>query len=149
MKKIFKTFIKQVYFFSLPEKYWKLKLPHKLPPKKEPLPVTGLPMLGFLEQEVSTALISSLTACGNFKPKYPFISSSRSALLYVAYHLKGEPQKSMFSFSVIISLVSDLLYNHNLFLFLSLFSYYLVVTSSQSISSFHRHDQLYFMLLII
>ena len=77
-------------FLSLPEKYWNLELPHKLPPRKDPLPVTGLPMLGYMEQGVAAALISSLTAAGNFKPKYPFISSSRSALLYVAYHLKGE-----------------------------------------------------------
>lgn len=75
---------------SLPEKYWNLKLPHKLPPHKKPMPLTGLPMLGYMEQGVATALIAALTAAGNFKPKYPFISSTRSALLYVAYHLKGE-----------------------------------------------------------
>ena len=49
-------------------------------------------MLGYMEQGVAAALIAALTATGNFKPKYPFVSSSRSALLYVAYHLKGEWQ---------------------------------------------------------
>ena len=73
-----------------PEKYYDLKLPHKLPPAKEPLPVTGLPMLGYMEQSCATALVKALTACGNFKPKYPFLCSSRSALMYVAYHLKGK-----------------------------------------------------------
>lgn len=72
-----------------PEKYWQLKLPQKLPPKKEPLVVTGLPMLGYMEQTVATAVTKALTAVGNAKPKYPFLTSSRSALIYVAYHLKG------------------------------------------------------------
>merc|ERR1719422_161244 len=79
---------------SLPEKYCNLKLPHKLPPRKEPLPVTGLPMLGYMEQGVAAALIAALTAAGNFKPKYPFIHPSRSALLYVAFHLKAFNPKS-------------------------------------------------------
>ncbi len=79
-----------MYFFRLPETYWNLKLPHKLPPKKSPLPVTGLPMLGYMEQTVSQAITKALTAVGNFKPKYPFLDPSKSALVYVAYHLKGQ-----------------------------------------------------------
>ena len=74
----------------MPEKYWNLKLPHKLPPRKELLTVTALPMLGYMEQTVATAITKSLTAVGSFKPKYPFLSPSKSALIYVAYHLKGE-----------------------------------------------------------
>lgn len=85
---------KLLKFMSLPEKYCDLKLPHKLPPRKDPLPVTGLPMLGYMEQEVASALITALTACGNFKPKYPFLSPARSSLLYVAYHLKAYNPKS-------------------------------------------------------
>ena len=77
------------HFFRLPEKYWDLKLPHKLPPLKSTMPVTDLPMLGYMEQTVSKAITTALTAVGNFKPKYPFLSTSRSSLLYVAYHLKG------------------------------------------------------------
>lgn len=74
----------------MPEKYWNLKLPHKLPPKKQPLSVTGLPMLGYMEQSVANAISKACTAAGNFKPKYPFLSATKSALVYVAFHLKGE-----------------------------------------------------------
>ena len=74
----------------LPEKYWQLKLPHKLPPKKEPVQVTNLPMLGYMEQTVAQGITKALTAAGNFKPKYPFLTPSRSALVYVAFHLKGK-----------------------------------------------------------
>jgi adenylate/nucleoside-diphosphate kinase len=65
-------------------------LPHKLPPPKDALPVTGLPMLGYLEQTAATNLVKALTSVGNFKPKYPFLTPARSAQLYVAYHLKGK-----------------------------------------------------------
>ncbi|XP_033125059.1 adenylate kinase 9-like isoform X4 [Anneissia japonica] len=81
-------------FLRTPEKYYNLKLPHKLPPKQDPLLVTSLPMLGYMEQTLSTAITKSLTAVGCFKPKYPFVSASRSALLYVAYHLKAYNPKS-------------------------------------------------------
>ena len=74
----------------LPEEYWDLTLPHKLPPRTAPLPVQGLPMLGYMEQTVAQAITKALTAVGNFKPKYPFLSSSRSAEIYIAYHLKGK-----------------------------------------------------------
>jgi len=73
-----------------PQKYWNLSLPHKLPPKKDPLTVTALPMLGYLEQTVSTSITKALTAVGNVKPKYPFMNATQSALVYVAYHLKGK-----------------------------------------------------------
>lgn len=64
-------------------------LPTKLPPLRQPLPVTSLPMLGYLEQAVSAAIINALSAVGARKPKFPFLDSTKSALLYVAYHLKG------------------------------------------------------------
>ena len=64
-------------------------MPHKLPPKTVPITVTGLPMLGYMEQSVAHAIQKALTAAGNFKPKYPFLSATKSALVYVAYHLKG------------------------------------------------------------
>jgi len=47
-------------------------------------------MLGYMEQSVATALTKALTAVGCFKPKYPFVDSKKSALLYIAYHLKGK-----------------------------------------------------------
>ena len=67
-----------------------MKLPHKLPPKQVSIPVTNLPMLGYMEQTVSHAIQKALTSCGNFKPKYPFMTATKSALVYIAFHLKGE-----------------------------------------------------------
>jgi len=72
-----------------PDKYSNLKLPHKLPPKREPMVVSSLPMLGYLEQTVAVAITKAMTAVGTVKPKYPFLSASKSALIYVAFHLKG------------------------------------------------------------
>ncbi|BFZ09241.1 hypothetical protein BsWGS_12280 [Bradybaena similaris] len=81
-------------FMRQPEKYANLLLPHKLPPAPEDMPLQNLPMLGFMEQTCAVAMIKALTAAGNVKPKYPFISSTRSALIYVAYHLKAFNPKS-------------------------------------------------------
>ena len=67
-----------------------MKLPHKLPPKQVSIPVTNLPMLGYMEQTVAHSIQKALTAVGNFKPKFPFLSASKSALVYVACHLKGQ-----------------------------------------------------------
>ena len=78
-----------VYLFRLPKKYSSLTLPQKLPPKREPISLSSLPMLGYMEQTVAAAVIKALTAVGNLKPKFPFLSAKRSAVLYVAYHLKG------------------------------------------------------------
>ncbi|XP_078460274.1 adenylate kinase 9 [Lampetra planeri] len=75
-------------FLKLPEKYSDIKLPKKLPPKRVPISLTSLPMLGYLEQGLSTALVKALSAVGCLKPKYPFLSLHRSALLLVAFHLK-------------------------------------------------------------
>jgi len=46
-------------------------------------------MLGYLEQTVAAAVTQSLLAVGSAKPKYPFISATRSALVYMALHLKA------------------------------------------------------------
>ena len=47
-------------------------------------------MLGYLEQSVTTAIIDSLSAIGTIKPKFPFLSSTNSAIYYVALYLKGK-----------------------------------------------------------
>ena len=73
-----------------PHQYLNLKLPHKLPPKREPMAVNSLPMLGYLEQTVAVSITKAMTAVGTVKPKYPFLSASKSALIYVAFHLKGK-----------------------------------------------------------
>lgn len=65
-------------------------IPSKLPPLKQPVPVTSLPMLGYLEQTAATAVINSLSTVGAMKPKFPFLSSTSSALVFVSYHLKGK-----------------------------------------------------------
>lgn len=74
---------------SNPEKYVHLKLPSKLPPMKVTIPVRELPLPGYLEQTVAYALRTALATCAAFRPKYPFISPERSALIYTALQLKG------------------------------------------------------------
>ncbi|KAM5165186.1 adenylate kinase 9 [Mantella aurantiaca] len=86
---IFESEEKLQKFMRLPEQYWNHKLPSKLPPKMEPIVLTSLPLTGYLEQGVATALIKALNDVGCLKPKYPFLSVKRSALLYIAYHLKA------------------------------------------------------------
>ena len=76
-------------FLRKPEIYGKLKLPHKLPPVAKKMDVFSLPMTGFLEQTVSELVKKALNEVGNYKPKFPFLSPTRSSLLYLAYYLKG------------------------------------------------------------
>ncbi|KAG8123953.1 hypothetical protein E2320_019386, partial [Naja naja] len=86
---IFENEEKLQMFMRKPEKYWNLTLPHKLPPLKEPIVLTALPLTGYLEQGVATALIKAMNAVGCLKPKFPYLSVKRTALLFIAYHLKA------------------------------------------------------------
>ncbi|KAK4824340.1 hypothetical protein QYF61_013675 [Mycteria americana] len=103
-----------IYLVRLPEKYWNLKLPRKLPPIKEPILLTALPLAGYLEQAsfcfsilkhdfamysishpgVATSLIKALSEVGCLKPKFPFLSVKKTALLFVACHLKAHNPRS-------------------------------------------------------
>uniref|UniRef100_A0A8C0X5J1 Cilia- and flagella-associated protein 206 n=1 Tax=Castor canadensis TaxID=51338 RepID=A0A8C0X5J1_CASCN len=76
-------------FLRKPMNYWDQKLPNKLPPLKEPISLTSLPLPGYLEQGTATSLIKAMNAAGCLKPKFPFLSIRRSALLYIALHLKA------------------------------------------------------------
>ncbi|XP_069014339.1 adenylate kinase 9 [Embiotoca jacksoni] len=91
---LFETKEKQEKFMRTPETYWDQRLPSKVPPLCEPVQLTSLPTLGYVEQEISRPVIKALTAAGCFKPKYPFLSIERSVLLYVAYYLKAFNHKS-------------------------------------------------------
>lgn len=81
-------------FMRKPELYSSLQLPHKLPPVKKQLNLFELPMTGYLEQTVADLIKKALTAVGNAKPKFPFLSANKSALLYVAYYLKAYNTRS-------------------------------------------------------
>ncbi|XP_072102423.1 adenylate kinase 9 isoform X1 [Mobula birostris] len=81
-------------FMRHPEKYCDLKLPSKLPPVKDMVALTSLPILGYMEQGAAVSIIKALTAVGCLKPKYPFLSVRKSALLYISYHLKAYNPKS-------------------------------------------------------
>uniref|UniRef100_A0A663E9I7 Adenylate kinase 9 n=1 Tax=Aquila chrysaetos chrysaetos TaxID=223781 RepID=A0A663E9I7_AQUCH len=91
---IFESEEKLLKFMRLPEKYWNLKLPHKLPPVKKPILLTALPLAGYLEQGVATSLIKALNEVGCLKPKFPFLSVKKTALLFVACHLKAHNPRS-------------------------------------------------------
>ncbi|XP_061222784.1 adenylate kinase 9-like isoform X2 [Neopsephotus bourkii] len=86
---VFESEEKLLKFMRLPEKYWNLKLPLKRPPVKEPLLLTALPLPGYLEQAIATSLIKALNEVGCLKPKFPFLSVKKTALLFVACHLKA------------------------------------------------------------
>uniref|UniRef100_I3K723 Adenylate kinase 9 n=1 Tax=Oreochromis niloticus TaxID=8128 RepID=I3K723_ORENI len=91
---IFETKEKRDKFMRTPETYWAQKLPIKVPPLSDPVHLTSLPTLGYLEQGVAEAVIKAMTAAGCLKPKHPYLSLKRSALSYVALYLKAFNHKS-------------------------------------------------------
>uniref|UniRef100_T1JCE0 Adenylate kinase 9 n=1 Tax=Strigamia maritima TaxID=126957 RepID=T1JCE0_STRMM len=98
------TYNGKVYFMESEEKrrnfikkselFVHLKLPVKVPPESQPLDFFGLPIIGYLEQALADALLKTLTAVATKKPKYPFLDISRSAALFIAYHLKAHNPNS-------------------------------------------------------
>ncbi|CAH8679846.1 unnamed protein product [Schistosoma rodhaini] len=76
-------------FLRKPILFTNLQLPHKLPPVVDPITVKSLPLPGFLEQTLAVALRRALSAIGQERPKFPFITIKRSALIYMGLHLKA------------------------------------------------------------
>jgi adenylate/nucleoside-diphosphate kinase len=61
-----------------------------LPPVANPIPVSSLPIIGYLEQTVASALNEALGAISKYKPKYPFKSLPLSANEFLGLYLKGK-----------------------------------------------------------
>uniref|UniRef100_A0A3B3DAJ3 Cilia- and flagella-associated protein 206 n=1 Tax=Oryzias melastigma TaxID=30732 RepID=A0A3B3DAJ3_ORYME len=95
---IFESQQKQDTFMRTPETYWKQKLPKKVPSLCEPVLLTSLPSLGYMEQGMANPLIKAMTAAGCLKPKFPFLSARKSVLIYVGLYLKAfNPRSSEYS----------------------------------------------------
>jgi adenylate/nucleoside-diphosphate kinase len=76
-------------FMQRPWIYADQKLPTKLPPPIAPIPLSGLPVVGYLEQVTATALTKALINVGTSKPKHPFKSIEHSASQFLSLHLRG------------------------------------------------------------
>jgi adenylate/nucleoside-diphosphate kinase len=88
-------------FLRQPAAYAEAVLPRKLPPRVHKLETSKLPMLGYLEQTVALCVTKSLSQCGLAKPKFPFMSTEQSAMVYTALHLKAtNPKATEYSRSV-------------------------------------------------
>ncbi|KAM9443969.1 adenylate kinase 9-like [Clarias gariepinus] len=94
---VFETEGKQHKFLRSPETYCNQKLPHKLPPMGDPVHLTSFPILGYLEQGVAKAIIKGMTELGKLKPKFPYLSIRRSAVHYLALHLKAHNSRSTYT----------------------------------------------------
>ncbi|KAI3381549.1 hypothetical protein SNEBB_008710 [Seison nebaliae] len=85
----FASEIQREKFMKTPWKYINLLVPKKLPPTKVELCLKDLPTLGYLEQTVANAIGKALFRVGRLKPKHPFMSTTQSALYYLAYQLQA------------------------------------------------------------
>lgn len=88
---------------SRPWLYADLKLPNKLPPMKVAISLDELPLPGYLEQTVAYVLRNALAMCSKFRPKYPFLTPERSALVYMALQLKGESAWQLSAFLLLLN----------------------------------------------
>uniref|UniRef100_H2MFS1 Cilia- and flagella-associated protein 206 n=1 Tax=Oryzias latipes TaxID=8090 RepID=H2MFS1_ORYLA len=95
---VFASQQKQEKFLRTPEAFWNQKLPKKVPALCEPVLLTSLPTLGYMEQGMANPLIKAMTAAGCLRPKYPFLSAQKSVLIYVGLYLKAfNPRSSEYS----------------------------------------------------
>uniref|UniRef100_A0A3P9IZJ1 Adenylate kinase 9 n=1 Tax=Oryzias latipes TaxID=8090 RepID=A0A3P9IZJ1_ORYLA len=95
---VFESQQKQEKFLRTPEAFWNQKLPKKVPALCEPVLLTSLPTLGYMEQGMANPLIKAMTAAGCLRPKYPFLSAQKSVLIYVGLYLKAfNPRSSEYS----------------------------------------------------
>ena len=116
-KSKFYTFVDEAKleaFIRTPDRYAELVLPNKLPPPLVSLYVilfysfsfsfsfscffdsselsitlSSLPVMGYLEQTISSAIVQSLLSLTRSRPLLPRTSTRDSALLFLALHLKG------------------------------------------------------------
>jgi adenylate/nucleoside-diphosphate kinase len=75
--------------FRKPWEYADAVLPKILPPKVIPVPMSQLPLTGYMEQTVAKPLTEALSAVGRDRPKHPFKGLQSSACEYIAIFLKG------------------------------------------------------------
>jgi adenylate kinase family enzyme len=87
----------QERFMRQPWKYVDVVLPKRIPPRVEPVPLSGLPQLGYLEQVCASLLSEALVELGKLKPKYPFLGVRESALRFLGLYMKAHNSKSTVS----------------------------------------------------
>lgn len=76
-------------FMKTPWKFMDQILPDELPPVKVNIPLKNLPIVGYLEETLSSKINDGLRELSKYKPKYPYKNLSDSARLFFALYLKG------------------------------------------------------------
>ncbi|KAI9168494.1 hypothetical protein H9P43_007866 [Blastocladiella emersonii ATCC 22665] len=77
-------------FMRTPDPFVHQKLLKKLPPRVAPVPLASLPANVFLEKTMQKTITAALDRVGTVRPKFPFMSMTASALLYIALTLKAQ-----------------------------------------------------------